>query len=133
MLRVWLGHRVSVVFPAYNEEAGIAQAVAEADDALCRLTPDYEILVVDDGSTDRTAAVVAELLPARPRVRLLRHSANFGYGAALRTGFDSARCDAVWLLDSDGQFDPADLRLLLPPWSPRTMVVAAGLPGRRPR
>ena len=83
--------RLSLVLPAFNEEAGIRRAVAEADDALGDLTADYEILVVDDGSRDATAAVVAELARQRPRVRLLRHAVNRGYGAALRTGFEAAR------------------------------------------
>src|SRR5205085_298529 len=88
-------NRLSLVLPAFNEEAGIRQAVLEADDALAALVTDYEILVVDDGSRDRTAAVVAELAATRPRVRLLRHGENRGYGAALRTGFEAAEFELV--------------------------------------
>ena len=76
--------RLSLILPAYNEEAGIAQAIAEADESLARFTADYEILVVDDGSSDGTAACVEEMMRTRPRVRLLRLMANRGYGAALR-------------------------------------------------
>src|SRR5579859_3770322 len=83
--------RLSLILPAYNEEAGIHQAVTEADAALSELVSDYEILVVDDGSSDRTGAIVAELAEHRPRVRLFKHEYNRGYGAALRTGFDAAR------------------------------------------
>ena len=72
-IRPAAGRRLSLVIPAFNEEAGVRQAVAEADDALARLTDDYEILVVDDGSRDATAALVAEEAAARPHVRLLRH------------------------------------------------------------
>src|SRR5262249_32184655 len=92
--------RLSLVIPAYNEEAGIRQAVAEADEALARLTPAYEILVVDDGSADGTAAAVAEEARARPAVRLLRHPTNRGYGAALRTGFEAARFECVAFTDA---------------------------------
>ena len=108
------GRRLSLVLPAYNEEAGIRQAVVEADDALAALTDDYEILVVDDGSRDATAAVVVELTTLRPRVRLLRHETNRGYGAALRTGFEAARFDLVAFTDADCQFYLADLDRLIP-------------------
>src|SRR5260370_13597265 len=87
--------RLSLVMPAYNEAAGICQAVAEADAALAELTADYEILVVDDGSRDGTSALVAEEAARRPHVRLLRHSVNRGYGAALRTGFAAAQFERV--------------------------------------
>src|SRR5438105_3990071 len=95
---------LSLILPAYNEAAGIA----EADAALARFAGDYEILVVDDGSRDDTAAVVGALARDRPRVRLLRHEANRGYGAALRSGFEAARGDLVAFTDADGQFDLAD-------------------------
>jgi dolichol-phosphate mannosyltransferase len=103
---------LSLILPAYNEAAGIAEAVAEADDALARFAGDYEILVVDDGSRDATAVMVAEAMEGRPRVRLLRHAGNRGYGAALRTGFEAARGELVSFTDADGQFDLADLERL---------------------
>jgi dolichol-phosphate mannosyltransferase len=103
---------LSLILPAYNEATGIAEAVAEADDALARFAGDYEILVVDDGSSDATSEVVAEVARARPRVRLLRHEVNRGYGAALRTGFEAARGELVAFTDADGQFDLADLERL---------------------
>ena len=106
--------RLSLVIPAYNEAAGIRQAIAEADAALARLTSGYEILVVDDGSSDATAAVVAEEMRHRPALRLLRHATNRGYGAALRTGFESARFERVAFTDADCQFYLDDLSTLLP-------------------
>jgi dolichol-phosphate mannosyltransferase len=105
--------QLSLVIPAYNEAAGIRQAVGEAEEALARLVAAYEILVVDDGSADGTAAVVADLARANPRVRLLRHARNRGYGAALRTGFAAARFDRVAFTDADCQFHLADLEPLL--------------------
>jgi dolichol-phosphate mannosyltransferase len=114
---------LSLVLPAYNEAEGIAAAVAEADDALGRFAADYEVLVVDDGSRDATAAIVAAVARDRPRVRLLRHDRNRGYGAALRTGFEAARGDLVAFTDADGQLDPADLERLVP-LSDRFPVVA---------
>jgi dolichol-phosphate mannosyltransferase len=108
------GRCLSLVLPAFNEEAGIRQAVAEADAALAKLTADYEILVVDDGSADATAAIVAEEVALRPHVRLLCHEQNRGYGAALRTGFEAARYELVAFTDADCQFHLDDLGRLLP-------------------
>ncbi len=105
--------RLSLVIPAFNEEAGIRRAVAEADDALAALTADYEVIVVDDGSRDGTADAVRDAMASRPRVRLLRHESNRGYGAALRTGFEAARLDRVAFTDADCQFHLADLDSLL--------------------
>src|SRR5262245_48386633 len=95
---------LSLVIPAFNEAPVIAQAVLEADEALSYLFAEYEILVVDDGSSDATAKHVAELFPT---ARLVRHRANRGYGAALRTGFEAARYDFVAFTDADCQFNLA--------------------------
>jgi dolichol-phosphate mannosyltransferase len=107
------GKPLSLVIPAYNEEAVIRQAVAEADEALAALGGDYEILVVDDGSRDATAKRVAEIARHNRHVRLLRHEQNRGYGAALRTGFEAARFEHVAFTDADCQFHLADLGGLL--------------------
>jgi dolichol-phosphate mannosyltransferase len=108
------GRPLSLVIPAYNEEAAIAQAIVEADEALRRLGSVYEILVVDDGSGDRTAKIVAEAARDRPNVRLLKHAENRGYGAALRTGFEAARFAHVAFTDADCQLDLTNLDRLLP-------------------
>jgi len=101
--------RLSLVMPAFNEEAGIAEAVAEAHESLTGLGYDFEILVVDDGSRDRTAYLVNELAETRPQVRLIRHAFNRGYGAALRSGFEAARFELVAFTDADAQFHLEDL------------------------
>jgi dolichol-phosphate mannosyltransferase len=108
------GWRLSLVIPAYNEAAGIRQAVTEADETLAGLVRAYEILVVDDGSRDGTAPAVLDLARQLPWVRLLRHPVNRGYGAALRTGFEAARYELVAFTDADCQFYLADLASLLP-------------------
>src|SRR5437588_12861156 len=105
---------LSLILPAYNEAAVIRQAVDEADAALRRLAGAYEILVVDDGSTDRTADEAAAAAQGRPRVRVLRHPQNRGYGAALRTGFEAARFERIAFTDADCQFYLDDLSVLLP-------------------
>jgi glycosyltransferase involved in cell wall biosynthesis len=114
---------VSAVLPAYNEVAVIADLAARTAAALQAAgVPDHEVIVVDDGSSDGTGAAVAALAAADPRVRLVTHPHNRGYGAALRSGFNAAKHQAVWLMDGDGQFDPADVTLLLDRWSRDTMV-----------
>ena len=106
--------RVSIVLPAYNEEENIEQAVAEATATSERLFADHEILVVDDGSADRTAALVRELNQSDDRVRVISHGRNRGYGEALRTGFLASRLDHVFFTDADLQFDMNELERFVP-------------------
>jgi glycosyltransferase involved in cell wall biosynthesis len=112
-LQAPIAQSLSLIIPAYNEEAGIRLAVREADGALAELAHDYEVLVVDDGSCDATARIVAEEARHLPHIRLIRHAENRGYGAALRTGMEAARCDRVAFTDADRQFHLADLSPLL--------------------
>jgi len=104
---------LSVFFPAFNEQDIIAKTVENATRAVSSLVDDYEVIVVDDGSSDKTAAVVEDLARRDPHVRLVRHEVNRGYGAALRTGFASAQKDLVFFSDADGQFDLQELPGLL--------------------
>ena len=106
------GLQISLVMPAYNEAAVIAQAVREAETSLTMCFDDFEVLVVDDGSVDETAHIVEDSLPTSPNTRLLRHAVNRGYGAALRTGFEAARFGLVAFTDADCQFDLTDLERL---------------------
>jgi glycosyltransferase involved in cell wall biosynthesis len=113
---------ITAVLPAYNEAAVIADVVTRTAQALEKAgLEDYEVLVVDDGSADATAAQ-AESVGARQHVRVIRHRSNRGYGGALRTGFENATSEAVWLMDSDGQFDPDDIARMLPLYAQDRMV-----------
>lgn len=103
---------LSLIIPALNEAANIRRAIEEADHALAGMAPDYEIIIVDDGSVDGTAEAVRAAAANCPRVRLVRHERNRGYGAALRTGFEAARFARVAFTDADCQFDLADLASL---------------------
>ena len=105
---------LSLVIPAYNEAAVVRRAVVEAEAALGRLFDRFEILVVDDGSTDDTARVVAREYGDCRHVRLIRLRVNRGYGAALRTGFEAAAFDLVAFTDADCQFDLLDLGRMVP-------------------
>ncbi len=100
---------VSLVLPAWNESEAIARAIAEADAALRLVAADYEIIVVDDGSTDDTGSRVEHIARENAAVRLVRHQRNQGYGAALRTGFAAAEKDLVAFTDADCQFDLTEL------------------------
>jgi dolichol-phosphate mannosyltransferase len=107
--------RLSVVLPAYNEEGNIERAVREASLAAATLTPEYEVVVVDDGSRDATAARLSSLAgELGARLQVVRHDVNRGYGAALRTGFQAARGELVFYTDSDNQFDLTELGTFLP-------------------
>jgi glycosyltransferase involved in cell wall biosynthesis len=114
---------VSAVLPAFNEARVIATTVRRTHAALLASgVRSFEIVVVDDGSTDGTRAEMELVQQELHDVRAISHPRNRGYGAALRTGFDTASNDAIFLMDSDGQFDPAELELLLEHWDGRTVV-----------
>ena len=104
---------LSLVVPAYNEADVIRQTVREAYAALNEIADQFEILLVDDGSRDDTADIVSRMVPAYPRLRLIRHRTNRGYGAALRSGFEAARHPLVAFTDADCQFDLSDLRPMI--------------------
>jgi glycosyltransferase involved in cell wall biosynthesis len=125
-------YRISIVLPAFNEEANIGAAIEDACEVADRLCCEYEVIVVDDGSSDGTASVVVEAAKRHPEVRLVRHGRNRGYGEALRTGFVSTRLDLVFFTDSDNQFDFNELDLLLP-WIEHADVVAGYRKNRQDR
>ena len=100
---------LSVVLPAYNEEAVIAETIAGVLAYGRKRGISFEIIVVNDGSRDRTAAIVEDLQSAHAEVCLVTHSQNKGYGEALRSGFDAASMDWIFLMDADGQFDITQL------------------------
>ncbi len=105
---------LSVVLPAYNEAKNIKKTVTEAVSYVESNFNDYEVIVVNDGSTDGTGEIVEELTLTNPRIILVNHEKNSGYGAALRSGFDRASLDYLFLMDSDGQFDISDIERFIP-------------------
>jgi glycosyltransferase involved in cell wall biosynthesis len=100
---------VSIVLPAYNEEPNIEQAISEASRAAESLFGEHEIVVVDDGSRDRTAELARAVADRDPRVAVVSHGDNRGYGEALRTGFRHSKLDFVFFTDADLQFDLGEL------------------------
>ena len=114
---------ISIVLPAFNEEANIEKVMIAATEVAGRLCRDHEILVVNDGSTDATAALVEAASQADPRIKLITHERNLGYGEALRTGFRAATMELVFFTDADSQFDLNELEAFLP-FSAHVDVVA---------
>jgi len=114
---------LSVFFPAYNDAGTIASMVIRAVAAAAALTPDYEVIVVNDGSQDATAAIADELARTYSHVRVIHHPKNRGYGGALQTGILSATKDLIFYTDGDAQYDPAELSLLWAQLTPETDIV----------
>jgi len=106
---------ISAVLPAFNEAALIAETVRHTADVLRRYTSHFEIVVVNDGSRDSTGQVLTRLQLQQPDLplRVVTHSENLGYGAALTSGFDAASQDLIFMTDGDEQFDLGELSLLL--------------------
>jgi glycosyltransferase involved in cell wall biosynthesis len=116
---------VSAVLPAYNEEAIIERTVRHVAGVLGELTSEFEIIVTNDGSRDRTGELLQELQRGQPELhlRVVTHARNRGYGAALASGFDAASKDLIFLTDGDKQFDVTELREFLPAMDSYTDMV----------
>jgi glycosyltransferase involved in cell wall biosynthesis len=95
---------LSIFMPAFNEEGNIAATIIDAEKAARRISEDYEIIIVNDGSRDRTAEIVKELGKVNRRLKLVSHVRNKGYGAAVKTGLANCKKDWIFFTDSDGQF-----------------------------
>lgn len=111
---------VSIIIPAYNEEEGIAAMLDELTEAMAESHSVYEVIVVDDGSTDRTAQLVRG-----KGVMLLQHPLNRGYGAALKTGIHHARYDTVVMTDADGTYPSKAIPMLVHDVGEYDMIVGA--------
>jgi glycosyltransferase involved in cell wall biosynthesis len=117
------GGGLTIFFPAYNDAFTIASLVVRAVQAASSVTDDYEIVVVNDGSTDATRSVLEDLARRYECLRLVHHPVNRGYGAALRSGFEAARKPLVFYTDGDAQYDPAELTVLWPRMEPGVDLV----------
>src|SRR3989338_6801090 len=100
---------LSVIVPAYNEQETLAEVVTNLLAKLKALAGEYEVIIVDDGSRDRTFEIAEGMAKADARVRIIRHPFNIGYGAAQKSGIIAAKCDYLTLIPSDGQFDVEDM------------------------
>lgn len=96
---------ISIFFPTYNEEKNIKKTVISASNVLRKYFKKWEIIVVNDGSSDETKKIVTDLSKDEPRIKLINHKTNKGYGASLQTGFYNSKYEWIAFTDSDGQFD----------------------------
>jgi glycosyltransferase involved in cell wall biosynthesis len=103
---------LSVFFPAYNDSGTIASLVIRALQTAAELTPNHEVIVVNDGSTDSTAQILNALTLVYPALRIVTHPVNRGYGGALRSGFSAASKEIIFYTDGDAQYDPGEMELL---------------------
>jgi glycosyltransferase involved in cell wall biosynthesis len=103
---------LSVFFPCYNEQDNIERVVKSTLDVLTALKIDYEVIIVDDGSKDKTGETADKLAEKYEHVKVVHHSVNRGYGAALQSGFKAATKEYVFYTDGDGQFDIKELPML---------------------
>lgn len=104
---------ISVFFPCYNDKGTIASLILDARTVLEKITDDYEIIVIDDGSTDGSRDLILAMQGGTPQLKLVMHENNRGYGGALRSGFKTATKSLVFYTDGDGQYDVKELPLLL--------------------
>lgn len=100
---------LSVVLPVYNEERNIDHVLKSIFSVMPAVTGDLEVIVSDDGSKDKTQDILKNWVIQDARVKVVRHDRNLGYGAALRSGFEAAQKEWVFLMDADRQFDPAEI------------------------
>ena len=123
---------ISLVLPAYNEADNIEPMVAEATPALEANADSHEIIVVDDGSADETAAVTRRVMESYPNVRLVEHPVNKGFGAAVFSGFTNAEKDWIFYTDADRQFVLSELERFMPHMDEADLIAGYRAPRRDP-
>jgi glycosyltransferase involved in cell wall biosynthesis len=114
---------ITAFFPAYNDAHTIEGIIRTAAAEMGKVTDDFEVVVVDDGSKDQTGPLLDRLAAELPYLRVVHHEKNLGYGAALTTGFNSARKDLIFYTDGDGQYDVREIHLLLAKLRPNIDLV----------
>ncbi len=105
---------LSAFFPAYNEEGNIEQMVQALKTVLHQVADDFEIIVVNDGSEDKTGEIVDRLVREDDRIRAVHHERNLGYGTAIRSGIQACKKEYIFFTDGDNQFDVSQLSLFVP-------------------
>jgi len=114
---------LTAFFPAYNDQHTIEGIVRQVAEEMRKVTKNFEVLVVDDGSKDQTGVILDRLATDLPFLRVIHHERNLGYGAALITGFKNARKDLIFYTDGDGQYDVRELHNLLAQQKPNIDLV----------
>jgi glycosyltransferase involved in cell wall biosynthesis len=118
--------------PAYNEEGNIEISLKAADEIANQISEKYEILLVDDGSTDQTVNIAKKLQAHNPNIKIVQHESNWGYGAALQTGIKNCQYEYIFFTDADLQFDFLELRSFLPQLSNFDVIIGYRLKRQDP-
>jgi glycosyltransferase involved in cell wall biosynthesis len=105
--------RISFFFPVYRDESTVSRVTAKAISLLADVATAFEVIIVNDGSPDNAGAIAEEIANKEPKVRVIHHPRNLGYGAALRTGFQAAKYEWIAFTDGDDEYEVEDLRKLL--------------------
>ena len=114
---------ISYFCPVFNEAEHIASHLHRVEEVLTKAAQWFEIVVIDDGSTDDTAKILMHLQQNIPSLRVVTHSTNQGYGYALRRGLEEVRGEYIFYTDSDGQYDPSDLLRMVDKICPESAIV----------
>ncbi|MCL6638064.1 MAG: glycosyltransferase family 2 protein [Firmicutes bacterium] len=107
-------YSITIFFPCFNEELNVERVALDALTVARRIADDFEIIIVNDGSRDRTGEIADRLARENPEIRVIHHERNKGYGAALQSGFKNATKELVFYTDGDGQFKIEEITKLLP-------------------
>lgn len=105
---------ISVFFPAYNEEKNIPTVIESAISVLKEVANEYEVIIIDDGSLDKTGEIAEEFAKKDPHVKVFHHQPNRGYGEALKSGILNSQYEYIFYTDSDRQFDISEIKKLIP-------------------
>lgn len=105
---------ISIILPVYNEEGNICATIESILNTLPALTDDFEIILVDDGSSDKTPEIIVNLKQASKYIKVIRHTRNKGYGAALISGIQAVKKELVFIMDADRQFNISQITSLIP-------------------
>lgn len=123
---------LSLFFPAYNEEANLEETVEKSIPVLKEVAEKYELIIVNDGSKDKTGLVAEKLVQKYPFIKVITHNPNQGYGAALRSGFYNSQYEWIVTVDSDGQFDFSEIDGLVEKSKEAEVVIGYRLDRRDP-
>ncbi len=114
---------VSLFLPCYNEENNINNIVRKSLYILERITKEFEVIVVDDGSIDGTGKILEKLAKQENKIKLVKHHKNLGYGAALKSGIKASSKQIIAFIDSDGQFEISEIERFLPLLNTHPIVI----------
>lgn len=105
---------ISAFFPVYNDAGTIELMVRKLKEVLPKFTDDYEIIIIDDASPDNSGEIADKLAESDPRIKVIHHESNRGYGGALKSGFKNSTKDLIFYTDGDAQYDVYELEKLMP-------------------